>query len=137
MFLFLIFISLVDSRKNSNHQNASSTETTLNSISKPTKTPRTEEPVKNIKKGFATKTDTYPLYLSENFELISAQNASQLDKLVPVKCNQRDEMDLFFAELENKCLYIIFCCGPDINPEKILHYMPRRNSLVNRIVQER
>ena len=137
MFLFLILISLVDSRKNPNHQNASSTETTLNSISKPTKTPRMVEPVQNIEKGFATQTDTYAIYPGENFELISAQNASQLDKLVPVKCNQRDEMDLFFAELDNKCLYIIFCCGPDINPEKILHYMPRRNSLVNRIVQER
>ena len=84
---------------------------------------------KTHKWGFTTH--TYPRDPREDFVFISAKNESDLDEIISLKCNQSDEMEMYFGELENKCIYIIFCCGPNKHPEKNVEYMPRRNGLAN------
>ena len=73
---------------------------------------------------------------SEDFEFISAQNKSELDDIVAIKCEKGGEMDTYYGEiLENKCILIIFCCGPNLSPQEVVYYQPRRNGLKNRYVQ--
>ena len=85
------------------------------------------------KRGFTTH--TYPRDPREDFVFIWARNESHLDEIIAMKCNQSGEMELYFGELENKCIYIIFCCGPNKHPEKNVWYMPRRNGLANQAVR--
>ena len=100
--------------------------------SKPRKISSSKES-KFFKRSYTTY--TYPRDPREDFQFISARNESDLDEFIAMKCNQGGEMDLYFGELENKCIFIIFCCGPNKNPEKVVHYMPIRNGSTNQKVR--
>ena len=88
---------------------------------------------KNYKRSYTTH--TYPRDPKEDFVFIWARNESDLDEITAFKCNQSGEMDLYYGELDNKCIYLIFCCGPNKHPEKTVEYMPRRNGLANQAVK--
>ena len=74
-------------------------------------------------------THTYPKDPSENFQFISAANESDLDEIIELKCEKGGEMDVFFGELENECIYTIYCCGANIHPVKNIYYMPKSYGL--------
>ena len=74
----------------------------------------------------------------KDFEFISAQNKSELEKIVVIKCENGGKMDSFMAEiLENKCIFLIVCCGPNVKPQAQVYYQPRSNDLKNQAVQVR
>ena len=100
--------------------------------SKPWKISSSKES-KTFRRSYTTY--TYPRDPREDFNFISARNESELDEFIAIKCNQGGEMDLYFGELENKCILIIFCCGPNKNPEKVVHYIPMRNGSINQKVR--
>ena len=170
MFLFFIFVSLVEPKRNSSGRDLDTTPiySTLQDRSKttwpsPTKSPpslttssrtsnktqtsstshmTTTRPLtskpwkissskesKTFRRSYTTY--TYPRDPREDFQFISARNESDLDEFIAMKCNQGGEMDLYFGELDNKCIFIIFCCGPNKNPEKVVHYIPIRNGSIN------
>ena len=151
MFLFFIFVSLVEPKRNSSGRDLDTTPiySTLQDRSKttwpsPTKSPpslttssRTSNKTQTSSTSHMTtfrrsyKTYTYPRDPNEDFQFISARNESDLDEFIAMKCNQGGEMDLYFGELDNKCIFIIFCCGPNKNPEKVVHYIPIRNGSIN------
>ena len=172
MFLFFIFVSLAEPKRNSSGRDLDTTDTPIYSTlqdrstttwpsttklppstttssrtsdktqtswsshmttprpltSKPWKISSSKES-KTFKKSFTTY--TYPRDPREDFQFISARNESDLDEFIAMKCNQGGEMDLYFGELENKCIFIIFCCGPNTIPEKVSHYIPIRNGSAN------
>ena len=74
----------------------------------------------------------------KDFEFISAQNKSELEKIVAIKCENGGKMDSYIAEiLENKCIFLIVCCGPNVKPQAQVYYQPRSNGLKNQAVQAR
>lgn len=167
MFLFFIFVSLVESKRNSRGRDLDTTPIystlqdrlsstwpstmtssrtlnktqTLSTSHMTTTRPLTSKPwkissskeSKTFRRSYTTY--TYPRDPREDFQFISARNESDLDEFIAMKCNQGGEMDLYFGELENKCIFIIFCCGPNKNPEKVVHYIPMRNGSTNQKVR--
>ena len=157
MFLFLVIPSCIFSRKLSKGKNLETTtwqsatkfnfeiqfrpetaETLLfptsqmltSSSSTKFLTPRIINPItepKTIRKGFTTH--TYTKDPSENFQFISAANESDLDEIIELKCEKGGEMDVFFGELENECIFTIYCCGANIQPVKNIYYMPKSYGL--------
>ena len=127
--------STTTSSRTSNKTQTSSTShmtTTRPLTSKPWKISSSKES-KTFRRSYTTY--TYPRDPREDFQFISARNESDLDEFIAMKCNQGGEMDLYFGELENKCIFIIFCCGPNKNPEKVVHYIPIRNGSINQKVR--
>ena len=83
--------------------------------------------LKPTRKSFTTH--TYPRDPSENFQFISARNESDLDEIIAVKCEKGGEMDVYYGELENQCIFTIYCCGPNIHPKKNIYFIPKSYGL--------
>ena len=153
MFLFFLISSCIFSRKLSKGKNGETTtwESTTTTTFRPETaetilfstshmltsssstqflTPRIIYPItepKTTRKSFTTH--TYPQDPSENFQFISAANESDLDEIIELKCEKGGDMDVFFGELENECIFTIYCCGANVNPAKNIYFMPKSYGL--------